>query len=237
MEATSQGRKSKDDDDDEEDDKEETAAKISTVIAGKIGGDDEKTATSKKNVTLQPAGMTSGTKKSRTRVTMRLADITHPLTHDERKNMIFQAMQRVLASQKAARDAGVGHVRDKALAALSAQLFAPEVKHKLLAYVLDDLGERLELAMSLLYEEYCIFQGFTRLSPSAVNKRSDDTEYNTDLCSLVTGIRGLDSKDKEKMLRKIYLEAPTITEGAIQLLKDFIQVKYLSCDIFLFTSL
>jgi hypothetical protein len=57
-------------------------------------------------------------------------------------------------------------------------------------------------------------------------RRQSDSEYNWIFCQLISGvIQQTDGKDRQMLLRRLYLESPMITEDAISMLKQFIQVR------------
>ena len=82
----------------------------------------------------------------------------------------------------------------------------------------------MDLAFSWLYEEYCFYQGFHRNS-TLLSRRTDDSEYDAIYCTLIRGvIQRTEGKERENLLRRLYLESPTITDSAIDLLKSFVTV-------------
>ena len=86
---------------------------------------------------------------------------------------------------------------------------------QIVQYLFADLSKRMDLAFSWLYEEYCFYQGFHRNS-SLLSRRTDDSEYDAIYCTLIRGvIERTDGKERENLLRRLYLESPTITESAI----------------------
>ena len=53
-----------------------------------------------------------------------------------------------------------------------------------------------------------------------------DSEYNAIFCHLIRGvIERCKGGDREALLRRLYLESPIITEDAITILKQFVQVE------------
>ena len=94
----------------------------------------------------------------------------------------------------------------------------------LVQYIFADLSKRLDLAFSWLYEEYCFYQGFHRNS-SLLSRRNDDETYNMIYCTIIRKvIEGTEGREREKLLRRLYLESPTLTEEAFNLLTKFVSV-------------
>jgi hypothetical protein len=80
-----------------------------------------------------------------------------------------------------------------------------------------------------LYEEYCFCHSFHK---AQWNRRTDDNEYNSIFCQLIRGVVDkTDGKERQNLLRRLYLESPMITEDSITLLKQFVQVNLLSFSI------
>jgi len=175
----------------------------------------------KRKVTLAPAGMSA--KRSRGRA-VKLSEMTKPMEVGEREEMVAAALNRILNAQRAAKSGGAPHVRDKAITALAARMPASK-KRVVLAHLLDDLPNRADLLFSWLYEEYCFHQGFNRAA-SLMSKQNDDGVYNGVLSDLVQGvIDKTEGADREYLLRRLFLEAPIVTDDAIQLLKQFVLVR------------
>ena len=203
--------------------------KISTVInqstISTSGSDVNKAAKAK--VTLQPAGMTSGLKKPRSKA-MRLADFTFPLSDDERQSALEGAFRRVLNSTRyLPKNSSIQEARNKVLTSMATH-FPSHLKPIFLTFLLDDIKSRSSLAISWLYEEYCFYMGFNRVAAmmSMGNKRNDDDpkEYNIILCSMIKGVMAHnDRRERDQLLHRLYLEVPIITDDAIDLLKQFIQ--------------
>jgi hypothetical protein len=85
------------------------------------------------------------------------------------------------------------------------------------------------LFLSRLYEEYCFCHSFHK---AQWNRRTDDNEYNSIFCQLIRGVVDkTDGKERQNLLRRLYLESPMITEDSITLLKQFVQVNLLSFSI------
>ncbi len=94
-------------------------------------------------------------------------------------------------------------------------------KSALVSYIFADFNKHMDLAFAWLYEEYCFFMRFHRNSDVLNSNRrslSDDSEYNSIFCTLIRGVmERSEGKDRENLLRRLYLESPIITEEAIGL--------------------
>lgn len=110
--------------------------------------------------------------------------------------------------------------RLKILTTLAAT-FNPFIKETILDYITEDIRNRIDLALGWLYEEYALLQGFQRrtilcLKPAEAPHQA----YNFLLCTLVTAIDVLQGKDRDQLLSRLYLEAPLVTEDAVEALKN-----------------
>ena len=174
-------------------------------------------------VKLTPAGLHS--RPMRKGLSLKLSEITKPLSDSTKKMMILDALQRILKSERSARVGGVTGTRLKIITSLAAA-FKHDMRGILLDFIFDDLHNRMDLAFGWLYEEYCFYQGFNRSSNIFNRRPGDITAYSDILCALINGINGrsdISQVDKEATLRRLYLESPIITSEAIGLLKQFCQ--------------
>jgi len=204
-----------------EDEDEENAARISTVVG--MTTDREADSSDKPKVKLTPAGLTG--RKGRSGKTLKLSEITKPLSDGAKKTMILNAVQRILKAEKAAVIGGISGVRNKIITTLAAT-FSADIKGVLLDFIFSDLTNRADLAFSWLFEEYCFYQGFNRTATLTKRMAGDDTSYNEILCSLIKGVSmrpDLPQTDRDAIMRRLYLESPIITDEAISLLKQFCQ--------------
>ncbi|XP_066581188.1 symplekin [Prorops nasuta] len=160
--------------------------------------------------------------KTRNRVkSLKLSEITKPLPRDMKEKMLLMAVNRILQAEMTAVHGGVASVRSKILTTLAAT-FNPFVKEVVLHYITEDLRSRLDLAMGWLYEEYALLQGFQRRATlSAKPHEAPHQAYNFLLYALLNAIDSVQGKDRETLLSKLYLEAPLITEDAVEVLKVF----------------
>ncbi|XP_014208073.1 symplekin [Copidosoma floridanum] len=158
---------------------------------------------------------------TRTRVkSLKLAEVTKPLLKDTRDRMLLMCVRRMLASEKSTRIGGVTKTRNKVLTTLAAT-FNPEVKASILRHITEDMRTRMDLALSWLYEEYALLQGFQRRTIlNTTPQEAPHTAYNSLFCTLVNAIDAIPGKDRDTQLTKLYLEAPLITEDAVEALKS-----------------
>jgi symplekin len=101
-----------------------------------------------------------------------------------------------------------------------AATFNPYVKEAILRHITEDMRTRLELALCWLYEEYALLQGFQRRTILCSKPtEAPHQAYNFLLCTLVSAIDTISGKDRDGLLARLYLEAPLITEDAVEALK------------------
>lgn len=158
---------------------------------------------------------------------LKLQEITRPIPKEIKEKLMLQAVGRILNAEKEAAIGGASQIRAK-LITIFASSYTPAMRDLVLNYILDDPGDRIDLALSWLYEEYAFMQGFNRhpatLQPKGHEKH--DQNYNQLLCALVTQIceRGdpVTESCKDMLLRKIYAESPLITEEAVDYLNHLV---------------
>lgn len=158
--------------------------------------------------------------KTRNRVrTLKLNEVTKPLAKETKEKMLLMAVSRILKAEKSAVFGGVAGVRSKILTTLAAT-FNPYIKEAVLRYITDDMRTRLDLALGWLYEEYALLQGFQRRTILATKTHEAPHQaYNFLLCTLISAIDLIPGKDRDPLLSRLYLEAPLITEDAVEALK------------------
>merc|ERR1719474_1615127 len=203
-----------------EEEEEEPARGISTVVGMTTVGEEGEER--KEKVKLMPAGLTG---KKRNARTLKLTEVTKPISESGKKAMILSAVQRILKAEKAAVAGGIPDVRSKIITTLAAT-FSMDVRGTLLDFIFADLVSRADLAFSWLFEEYCFYQNFRNVSGLLNRKPGDDSSYNDILCSLIKGVSEkseVGQHDRELIMRRLYLESPIITDDAIILLKEFCQ--------------
>ncbi|XP_018355047.1 PREDICTED: symplekin [Trachymyrmex septentrionalis] len=158
--------------------------------------------------------------KARNRMkALKLVEVTKPLPKEIKERMLLMAVNRILLSEKIAVFGGVATVRSKILTTLAAT-FNPYIKEAVLRYITDDMRNRLDLALGWLYEEYALLQGFQRRTTLCTKpQEAPHQAYNFLLCTLVSAIDLIQGKDRDTLLSRLYLEAPLITEDAVEALK------------------
>ncbi|XP_041981229.1 symplekin isoform X2 [Aricia agestis] len=158
---------------------------------------------------------------------LKLQEITRPIPKEIKEKLMLQSINRILKAEKDAAIGGAAQIRSK-LISMFASSYTPEIRELVLNYILEDPLNRIDLALSWLYEEYAIMQGFNRLPvtlhPKANEKHSQN--YNQLFCALITQI--CESGDpvmeasKDILIRRVYTEAPVVTEEAVEYLKHLI---------------
>ena len=149
-------------------------------------------------------------------------EITRELTPDTKSSLVLRAAQRIMNSDKQALLGGVSDMRSRILTTLGAR-FSIMTKSALIAYIYSDFSKRIDMAFSWLYQEYCVLQRFHR--SDILTRSIDETEYNNVFCTLIRGvIEKTEGKERENLLRRLYLESPIITDDAIELLKGFVTI-------------
>ncbi|KAJ8719394.1 hypothetical protein PYW08_011569 [Mythimna loreyi] len=158
---------------------------------------------------------------------LKLQEITRPIPKEIKERLIIQAVERILKAETEAAIGGAAQIRAKFIT-IFASSYTPELRELVLNYILDDPANRIDLALSWLYEEYAFMQGFNRhpvtLQPKVHEKH--DQNYNQLLCALITQIceRGdpLMESSKDMLLRKVYSECPVVTDEAVDYLKHLV---------------
>ncbi|XP_014229710.1 symplekin [Trichogramma pretiosum] len=158
--------------------------------------------------------------KARSRLkSLKLSEVTKPMAKEARDKMLLMAVNRILATEKSVILGGVANVRIKILTTLAAT-FNPYVKEAIINHITEDIRSRIELAFSWLYEEYALLQGFQRRTIlCSMTPEAPHQAYNYLLITLVTSIQNVYGKDRDSLLSRVYLEAPLITEDAVEALK------------------
>lgn len=158
---------------------------------------------------------------------LKLQEITRPIPKEIKEKLIVQAVGRILRAETESIIGGAAQVRAKLITTFASS-YTPEIREIVLNYILEDPVNRMDLAMAWLYEEYTFMQGFNNqpvtLHPKLPEKC--DLSYNNLLCALITQIseRGdpVMENSKDVLLRRVYLEAPLITEEAVDYLKHLV---------------
>lgn len=157
---------------------------------------------------------------------LKLQELTRPIPKEIKEKLMLQAVERILRAEQECAIGGAAQIRTKFIT-IFASHYTPEIRDLVLNYILEDPVDRIDLALSWLYEEYAIMQGFNRQSVTLKSSNEKQGEnYSQLLCALVTQIceRGdpaLDS-NKDLLLRKVFLESPVVTEEAVDYLKHLV---------------
>lgn len=175
----------------------------------------------KEKETQQPTTSQLPVKVPKQRVrTLKLSEITKPLSNETRGNMMRGAVKRILNAEHAAAVGGVSPIRSKIISTL-AVTFSTDVRDVVLDFLLEDIRGRIDLAFAWLYEEYSFMQGFSRLPPFIKREETPEDRYNKLLCSLVRSLGdrpGQEGKDGS-LLSRLFLEAPLVTDEAVDILR------------------
>ncbi|KAG5844530.1 hypothetical protein ANANG_G00163470 [Anguilla anguilla] len=160
---------------------------------------------------ILPSTQTKAPGASGRKKVFRLADVMQPLADAQMEKLTNMAVKRILQSEKAVARSGMAHVRVKLLSRLVTQ-FEGAMKDEVLAFVLEDIRLRSDLAFSLLYQEYNAY--LSQLPNGCLD--------SYDHC-LITLLSGLQEKPEQRdgLFTKLVLEAPLITESALEVIRRY----------------
>ncbi|XP_029637763.2 symplekin [Octopus sinensis] len=198
-----------------EEEKVTTKLQIQTVVGGTIQvGADEPKKPDTALITTQPLmGTRKGSKQ------FKLSSVTKPMNRDLLDQMTVRAVRRILMAEKSALIGNALPERTKILASLVAQ-FGGELKNLLQEYIFEDLRNRADIAFSWLYQEYVVCHGFNRSNMG--EHKTVLASYDECLTRLLNGL--LERSDhRDGLFTRLFLEAPVITDNAIQILRKFCQ--------------
>ncbi|XP_078517033.1 symplekin [Lissotriton helveticus] len=149
---------------------------------------------------------TSGRKKI-----FRLSDVLKPLSDSQVESLKHSAVKRILNSERAVAFSGTAQARVKILSRIVTH-FEATLKVKVLSFILEDIRNRLDLAFSWLFQEYNAY----------LNKYPEGSPNDYDQC-LIGLLSGLQQKPDQKdgMFTKVVLEAPLITENALEVIRKY----------------
>lgn len=156
--------------------------------------------------------------KQRAVKSLKLSEVTKPLSRAVKEKFLLEAVQRVLKAERKSIAGGAVVKRRKILTVLAAT-FTGNVRDAIIHFIQEDVRARMDLAFSWLYEEYSLLQGFTRHS-YIKSEQKPDYAYNRLLGELITNvIHSTDTTlDRPGILRQIYMQAPIISDEAFRLL-------------------
>ncbi|KAG7259196.1 hypothetical protein CRUP_025023 [Coryphaenoides rupestris] len=137
---------------------------------------------------------TTGRKK-----VFRLADVVQPLLESQIEKLTASTVRRILNSEKTIAQSGMSH-------------FEGMMKEDVLAFILEDIRGRSDLAFSLLYQEY---NAYLSHLPEGLLDGYDHCLY--------TLLSGLQEKPEQRdgLFTKLVLEAPIITESALEVIRRY----------------
>ncbi|XP_034429103.1 symplekin isoform X1 [Hippoglossus hippoglossus] len=160
---------------------------------------------------IVPTAQTKMTGATGRKKVFRLSDVVQPLSDPQIETLTSKAIKRILHSEKAIAQSGMSHVRVKLLARLVTQ-FEGTMKEDVLAFILEDIRTRSDLAFSLLYQEY---NTYLSQLPSGQLESYDHCLY--------TLLSGLQEKPEQRdgLFTKLVLEAPIITESALEVIRRY----------------
>lgn len=159
--------------------------------------------------------------------TLKLQEITKPLSKQLKEKFLIDAVKRILRAEKACFNGGVSQIYRKILIALGSSPTS-NIREMILEFIFQDSKTQMDFAFSWLYEEYSILQGFTRHSYVKSESKKNDN-YNRLFLDLVQNIiKFTDEKDRMTLIRKIYLGAPLLTDGSVKLLVEISEMTELN---------
>lgn len=147
---------------------------------------------------------------------LKLQEVTKPMSRTVKEKFLLDAVTRILHAERASIVGGASVKRRKILSVLAAT-FTASVRETIIGFIMKDLKSRIDLAFSWLFEEYSLFQGFTRHSYIKTEQKPDYA-YNRLLNELIVGVTECTDIEvnKELILRKIFLEAPILSDESIE---------------------
>uniref|UniRef100_H9G8S2 Symplekin n=1 Tax=Anolis carolinensis TaxID=28377 RepID=H9G8S2_ANOCA len=141
----------------------------------------------------------------------RLSDAIKPLADAQKDKLKVAAVKRILRSEKAVACSGAAQARVKILSSLVTQFEVP-LKNEVLAFILDDVRNRLDLAFAWLYQEYNAY--LSQYPSGSLNN------YDECLIGLLSGLQEKPDQ-KDGIFTKMVLEAPLITESALEVIRKY----------------
>lgn len=170
--------------------------------------------------------------------TLKLQEISKPLHRDLKHKFLLDAVQRILKCERQAVISGMGLKRRKIISVF-ASTFQKSVRAIIMDYIMADIIKRIDLAFMWIFEEYSLLQGFSRYSYVKTEHKHDHS-YNLLLVELVTKIleRGTEFRERECLIKRIYLEAPLITDESLRILISMAEIEDLEdCSLVLIKDL
>lgn len=157
--------------------------------------------------------------------TLKLQEISKPLHRDLKMQFLLDAVKRILKCERQAVISGMGFKRKKIISVF-ASTFMPNVRALIMDYIMDDIVKRMDLAFMWIFEEYSLLQGFSRYS-YVKTEHKHDYAYNLLLTEIVMKFlnRGPEFRERESLIKRIYLEAPLVTDESLKILVDMADVE------------
>ncbi|XP_075145522.1 symplekin scaffold protein [Haematobia irritans] len=147
---------------------------------------------------------------------LKLQEVTKPFSRSMKEKFLMDAVKRVLNAERQCIIGGVSAKRRR-LVTIMAATFPDNVRYYIFDFLMLDIKQRIDLAFSWLYEEYCLLQGFTRHSYVKSENRPDHA-YNELLTRLVQGIiEKCEFRDKILLMRRLLLEAPLLPDDVLKI--------------------
>uniref|UniRef100_A0A8C3CLQ5 Symplekin n=1 Tax=Cairina moschata TaxID=8855 RepID=A0A8C3CLQ5_CAIMO len=140
----------------------------------------------------------------------RLSDVVKPLSDVQVEKLKLGAVTRILRAERAVACSGAAQARVKILAALVTHFEVP-LQSELLAFVLEDVRGRLDLAFAWLFQEY---NAYLSRGPPGLQR------YDDCLIGLLSGLQEKPDQ-KDGVFTKVVLEAPLITESALEVIRKY----------------
>lgn len=191
---------------------------IQTLLGGTTADAKKKEA---KSTILVPTGFEP---KSRRLRQLNLSDITRPLSDEEMTQMLVSTVRRILDAGRESRahNTSISPVQVKILAGLATQ-FGGEISAMLKGYILEDLRSHVDIALAWLYEEYAQLQGFLQGGTGMEKSTSSDSYVHCLTNLLVDILQKCESRDRDALFSRFFLEIPSITSEALIILKQYCQ--------------
>ncbi|KAL9697925.1 hypothetical protein quinque_001366 [Culex quinquefasciatus] len=170
----------------------------------------------------------SGEPKMKQRVkVLRLQEVTKQQPVDLKHTFLNDAVKRILKAEKQALIGGAAFKRKRIITVFGSH-FMPSVRMLILDFILEEICKRIDLAFSWIFEEYSLLQGFTRHTYIKSESKADQP-YTQLLLKLVTNIMDRENfREKESLLKRIYLEAPLLPDDVITILAYMCQLEELA---------
>ncbi|KAJ8266595.1 hypothetical protein GJAV_G00132310 [Gymnothorax javanicus] len=160
---------------------------------------------------ILPSTQTKASGASGRKKVFRLADVIKPMSDAQMEKLTTAAVKRILQSEKAIMRSGMAHVRVKLLSRLVTQ-FEGAMMDEVLAFILEDIRTRSDLAFSLLYQEYNTY--LSQLPAGSLES------YDHCLISLLSGLQEK-PEQRDGLFTKLVLEAPLITDSALEVIRRY----------------